>query len=357
MPHLIEFYKRAIAATRAGRRCVLGTVVYAQGSTPQKTGSVAFLEDGLPPSGTLGGGMVEAEGLRRMQNALDSGTPELFEYRLDDPYSRDAGPICGGVMKIFINPLAARSAGSLIAACRSHDDRRYGVVITVLAGTDSGTIRWHPSGNGHDPAISAEVIDGALRSERPRLFDLTDCPATFIEPIVGPPRLLVVGGGHVGQSVVEQGVRLGFEVTVLDDREEFAHSDLFPPNVTTVCGDIKRFVSALPQDASTYIVLVAKGHRPDAEALEGCIHGRAAYIGMIGSKRKTVSLRSHFLDEGLATPAEFDRIVAPIGFDIGAITVPEIGVAIAAQLVAARRLGRTGADSMHAAFQQIVHAQ
>jgi xanthine dehydrogenase accessory factor len=93
-------------------------------------------------------------------------------------------------------------------------------------------------------------------------------------------------------------------------------------------------------------VLVSKGHGPDALALEACIHSDWAYLGMIGSERKIRLLRTDFIERELATPDEFDRVVAPIGIAIGAITVEEIGVSIAAQLVAARRLDAGALDSL-----------
>jgi len=107
--------------------------------------------------------------------------------------------------------------------------------------------------------------------------------------------------------------------------------------VKAVQGDIKQLVQEFPQDDDTYIVLVSKGHRPDAEALEACIHSQVRYLGMIGSRRKIRFLRKHFLQDGLATTEEWDRLHSPIGYEIGAVSVSEIGVSIAAQLVAARR--------------------
>src|SRR5690606_28617112 len=166
---------------------------------------------------------------------------------------------------------------------------------------------------------------------------VTEAVTYFIEPVVAPPRLLVVGGGHVGQAVARQGHELGFEITVFDDRPEFARPELFPEGTTCAHGPLRELVEAFPKDADTYIVLVSKGHRPDAEALEGCIHSRPRFLGMIGSRRKVISLRDHFLAEGLCTEGEWSRIVTPIGYDIGAVTVPEIAVSIAAQLIAARR--------------------
>ncbi len=332
----MHIYREIVEIVNEGRSLVLVIVVSAQGSTPQKPGSKALIDDAGRQWGTLGGGLVEAEGLARMRRAMMAGAPELFDYRLDNTYSRDAGAICGGTMRIFTSPNPARNAQAYREALEAIERRERGALITCLR---TGSVQYVAEENANGAFKSREEFIALLASERNAILETAAGDSVFVEPIVAPARLLIVGGGHVGQEVAFQAVRLGFTVTVLDDREEFARPELFPPGVRTICGDTRQLVSEFPQDRDSYIVLVSKGHRPDAEALEGCIHGNAAYVGMIGSKRKLRFIRKHFVEDGIATVEEFDRVVAPIGYDIGAVTVPEIGVSIAAQLIAARRKG------------------
>jgi xanthine dehydrogenase accessory factor len=159
----------------------------------------------------------------------------------------------------------------------------------------------------------------------------------LLEPVVPRPLLLIAGGGHIGQALARQAVLIGFDVTVLDDRPEFADPARFPESATTRCAPVAESIASFPVARDTYIVIVMRGHRHDAEALEACIHAPAAYIGMIGSTRKAALMRQSFLEPGIATEEELDRVFAPIGLDIGAATVPEIATSIAAQLVAVRR--------------------
>jgi xanthine dehydrogenase accessory factor len=151
--------------------------------------------------------------------------------------------------------------------------------------------------------------------------------------------LLVVGAGHVGQAVAAQGRLLGFAIEVIDDRSEFATPARFAPGVTVRCGDIAREVAAFPVLKDTFVVLVTRGHQHDTVALRACIRRPAAYIGLIGSRRKVPLMRRQFLEAGWATAAEFDRVYAPVGLDLGAVTVPEIAASIIAQIVAVRRTG------------------
>lgn len=337
----MDIYRKALEWLEEGRVFAFGTVIHAEGSTPQKAGSKAILDSSGNQEGTLGGGLVEADGLSRMQKAINGQTVDLYEFRLDEDYSRAAGPICGGVMRLFTNPKTAENADSIRRALDALTRRERGVLLTVLDGEPqrAGTVAWVPVGNGASapPFVSQAVIDRCLQDEAPVVIRAESGEEVFLEPVAPMPRLLIVGAGHVGQAVARQGVELGFEVTVYDDRPNLATPDLFPPGVQTGHGDLRELVAAFPKDDDTYIVLVSKGHKPDAEALEACIHSRLAYLGMIGSKRKIHFLRENFIEEGLATPEVFDRVVAPIGYDIGAVTVPEIAVSIASQLIAARR--------------------
>lgn len=161
----------------------------------------------------------------------------------------------------------------------------------------------------------------------------------LIEPIVPDPRLLIVGGGHIGRALAAEAFRLGFETTVLDDRPECTDAALHPNGVATRCGGIAEEVGSFPIGPDTYIAIVTRGHRHDAEALAACVRSPAAYIGMIGSRRKVALLFEELIRSGRATAEELDRVCAPIGLDLGAVTVPEIAVSIAAQLVSVRRRG------------------
>ena len=345
----MDIVRKAIELIDTGESFSIGTVVHAQGSTPQKSGCKALLTRDGRQWGTLGGGMVEAEGLERMRQSIGAGKAELFEFRLDNDYSRAAGPICGGVMRILADPGASRNAEHYRAAVGAADRRERGLLVTTLGGDDPGNVIWlrEDQLNGACPLPNGEALARQLREESPGAVSLDPTTEVFVEPIIAPPRLLVVGGGHVGQVVVQQAAAIGFDVTLADDRPEFSRPELFPEGTRCLSGDLRKLVAEFPQDRDTYIVLVSKGHRPDAEALEACIHGNAGYIGMIGSRRKIRFLKKHFIETALCTEAEWDRIAAPIGLDIGAVTVPEIGVSIAAQLIAARRLGRLEGRAKH----------
>ncbi len=190
---------------------------------------------------------------------------------------------------------------------------------------------------GHHSSAERDNATGRKMSQSPAASGPDGGLEVFAEPVLPCPLLLIAGGGHVGQALAVQAAQVGFQVTVLDDRPEFADPARFPPGVRVCCGPPAEQLARLAMDADTYVVIVTRGHQHDAEALAACIHGRSAYLGMIGSRRKVALIRQSFLDGGLATEGEFARVFAPVGLEIGAVTVPEIATSIVAQLIAVRR--------------------
>ena len=338
----MDTYREIIRLAAEGLPCALGLIVYTQGSTPQKAGAKGLLFGSGPLYGTLGGGMVEAKGLALMRAALSGAPPEMMEMRLDDEYSRQAGPICGGLMQILIFKPCEDSVDAYRRALEADRVGQRGALLTTLSRESNppGRAFWVPEA---DASVASPIPDSDLqdciRRETPQRVTTGAGEEIFVEPVVKPPRLLIVGGGHVGQDIARRTVTLGFSVTVTDDRAEFTRRELFPEDVAVIRGDVGEVIGEFPKGRDAYIVIVSRGHGVDALALDACIHSDVGYLGMIGSQRKVQLLRMSFLDGKLATLEEWDRMFAPIGIDAGAVTVPEIGVSVAAQLVAVRRKG------------------
>jgi xanthine dehydrogenase accessory factor len=165
-------------------------------------------------------------------------------------------------------------------------------------------------------------------------------PATlYVEAFRAPERLIVVGAGHIAVPLVRHAVELGFRVTVLDDREDFATPERFSPAAAVLRADFERDPFAgLVIDTATFVVLVTRGHRWDFDCLRRLIDAPALprYVGMIGSRRRVRAAFGALLDAGYARDT-LARVRAPIGIEIGAETPEEIAISIAAELVAVRR--------------------
>jgi xanthine dehydrogenase accessory factor len=166
----------------------------------------------------------------------------------------------------------------------------------------------------------------------------------FVEVQERPPHLIIVGAGHIAIPLASIAKTCDFQVTVLDDRPQYAHTARFPTADQVIAGPFRQELDKLRQgkaqfDNDTYIVLVTRGHQYDVESLLEVLDDPLAYIGMIGSQRR---IRAVFelLEKEQGIPAEkFDRVYAPIGLDIGAITPAEIGVCIMAEIINVMRRG------------------
>ncbi len=158
----------------------------------------------------------------------------------------------------------------------------------------------------------------------------------FVEPLITTPNLVVVGAGHIGAAVAQLGKFLGFHVIVLDDRPEFVTPENMPHADERFSGDIVSKMRELDITPRTYVVLVTRAHTLDAALLGAIVDKPAAYIGMLGSKRRVITVVDNLKKQG-ASEAALARVHAPIGMEIHAETPQEIAVSIMAEIIAARR--------------------
>ena len=165
----------------------------------------------------------------------------------------------------------------------------------------------------------------------------------YIDVVASNPTLVVVGAGHVAMPVAEIGHLCGFRVVVLDDRPEMASEERFPHAAERIAGDIAKTLHTLTITPNTYIVIITRGHAYDEAALRAVINSPAAYVGMIGSRRKVRTTFDRLLADGIPEK-QIQRVHAPIGLNIGAQTPAEIAVSILAEIVMQRQKEQRAAD-------------
>jgi len=338
-----DLYQTIADLAEAGQTFALVVVLSDHGSTPRKAGAKAIVDAGGTIHGTIGGGLLEDEARRVALRAIESGRAEVFDFHFDGKSAREGDPVCGGTMRILVNPASASHRAAYAAAAEARRSRRRGVLTTCVhrlgAGAAGGarvSVEWIPGDGAGVPEAHVDSAD------------------FLIEPLIPPPLLLVVGGGHVGQALARQAVPVGFDVVVIEDRPEFADPARFPGALAVRCGDVAEELRRFPLDGDTYVALVSRGHRTDAAALAACVREpRLAYIGMMGSRRKVALLRKEFIETGVATAAQFDRVHAPIGLDIGAESPAEIAASIVAELVAVLRKSNIFAGDSPAARRKV----
>ncbi|HZZ71208.1 MAG TPA: XdhC family protein, partial [Pirellulales bacterium] len=326
-----EFLEQLIGAVEGGREVCYCRLVETRGSTPQKAGAAMLVFASGAQFGTLGGGCVEAEVKRRALALLPAGRAEVLTFQLDNDYGWDDGLICGGRMQIVVDPL------------RPHERLDYFKALLGLANTGATEAIAFESRSADEPVPGALLCDaeGNLAAARPEsapaaLFErvraalkpLATRPRPYVErgvsylPLLPRCRLLIVGGGHVGQALGKLAHELDFAVWVVDDRADAISAERFPQAERRIHGPIGEALRQVEITPSTYCVIVTRGHNHDEEALLRLIDRGAGYLGMIGSQRKIKLIFSDLLNEGVPA-ASLAKVHAPLGIDIGSQTVPE----------------------------------
>lgn len=284
--------------SREGTRAIACLVVRARGSTPQSAGALMLVDEAANTFGTIGGGCVEAEVRRRALEMMQQGRTGVLTFKLDHDYGWDDGLICGGTIDVAVTAIPA--------------------VEFIHWAIDA-------SESGREASLVFEI-------------ETETGPAVFTLSLPARPRLLIAGAGHIGQAVARLALDLEFDVTIYDDRADLLEK-LAPPGCTCVSGDIAENLARAAIGNDTYCLIVTRGHRHDEQALEAVVGGGAKYIGMIGSRRKVKLIFDDLVERGV-DPRDLESVRAPVGLDIGAVTVEEIAVSIAAQLVEVRRAAR-----------------
>ena len=300
MSELVPILETLLADARSGRRAALCTVVRTQGSTPQRPGAAMLVRDDFATVGTLGGGCVEAEVRHRAFEDMQKEPHGcLHHFVLDHDYTREDGLICGGHMDVAVMPITPSTDLALFERALEQSRKR------------------EPS------SLPLEVFHEGKRLK-------------YVVHLEISPVLVIAGAGHVGQAVAKVAAELGFQVVVIDDRADFATGERFPADTELIVGPIAESLRRYPINPSCYVVIVTRGHRYDYEALEAVIGRDAGYIGMIGSTRKVQAVFKDLASSGVSQEL-LETVHAPIGLAIGAVTVPEIAVSIAAELIQVRR--------------------
>lgn len=182
-----------------------------------------------------------------------------------------------------------------------------------------------------------EKAKDALETGNLQVIKISEKETYLIEPYFPEPRLIVLGGGHIAKPLVEFGARAGFSVTVADDRPSFANTERFPDAEKVICESFEKCFDLINLNKSTFVVIVTRGHRHDMDCLRQVLKYDNAYVGMIGSKRRVRSVMEQMISEGYSEE-KVNKVNAPIGIEIGAVTPDEIAFSIIAQVIKYRRL-------------------
>jgi xanthine dehydrogenase accessory factor len=335
-----------------GERFALAVLVDAHGSTPQRVGARLLVRADGSTLGTLGGGCIEAEVWEVAKEAIKTGRASVLDFELNEDIAVDYGLACGGTERIVVDPTFAPPDLPLVRElARAALGERRGVLVSVVEGLPSPEIAtriavWEDGARDGGLGImdddAVELARSLIAAPRPRstLVTLSGGTQVFADVFAEPPEVVIVGAGHVGRAVATVAHTLGYRMTVIDDRTDFANGDRFPEADTVIADDIERAMDGHAMTRNSAVIIVTRGHKYDYQALSAAARSRAGYVGLMGSRRKVTLIYRQLIADGVA-PDRLRDIHAPIGLDIGAVSPEEIAVSIMAE-VTMHRLGGGG---------------
>ena len=351
-----EVFRAAVDELEKGEPVVVATVVRTKGSTPQKPGAKLLVRRDASGVGTLGGGCVEGDIWFAANQLMKRGGPsEYRDYELNEDLAAEDGLVCGGTMFFLIDPVyrpddyldiareidgAYRGEGAVaVASLVQPADGQSAAIGAKLLVREDGTAEGTLGSEELDRDAARKARDLMVLG-RNEYVVAKNGAEYFVEAYTTPPQMVLCGGGHVSKAIAPLAKTVGFRVFVTDDREEFANSGRFPDVDRVVAAKPEDALSQLPINPNTFIIIATRGHRFDNVALEAAARTPAKYVGLLGSRRKTILIYEDLFRAGM--PAERVReIRSPIGLDIRARTPEEIAVSIIAEVLMFR-LGGTG---------------
>ena len=351
-----EVFHEAVNRLEKGESVVVATVIRTKGSTPQKPGAKLLVRQDGTGAGTLGGGCVEGDiWFAAKQLMQQGGEAEYREYELNEELAAEDGLVCGGTMYFLIDPVY--TPGDYLPYAREIDFAYKGegavALATVIKSGNDGKSRIgdklfiRENGMTEGTLGNLETDKGAIEKAKILMihgrneYVMTASGAEyFIEAYTTPPQLVICGGGHVSRALASLAKPLEFRLFITDDREEFANEDRFPEADIIVSEKPEDALPNLPINPNTFIVVATRGHRYDNSALLAAAKTPARYVGLMGSKRKTILIYEDLMRSDLSLD-RIREIRSPIGLDIKARTPEEIAISIMSEVLMFR-LGGSG---------------
>lgn len=344
---MYDIYREISALLQRGDSLAVATIFDKSGSAPRTEGAKMVVRADGSIVGTIGGGRLEARVIERAVRAISDRETAILSFDLTSEDAAGSDMICGGSGEVLIDFIDAGAPLNLEiyeAAARIMGSGAKGWLVTVLGLTleDSSVMRQQglvmPDGTllgklDCDPYLMEKLVAGpakiTLHSEA------FGGQRFLVEPLRSGGTVYIFGAGHISQKLAPLCEGVGFKTVVFDDREDYANRDRFPIPIEIVVIDSFKRLPELAIDSDSYLVIVSRGHLYDKHILEQVLRTQAAYIGMIGSRRKRDLVYEEILSHGVSQE-DLIRVHAPIGTNIGAETPEELAISIVGELIQVR---------------------
>ena len=331
-----DVFGRVVHEMEEQHDIMLVTIVTSLGSAPRKAGSQMLVSANGRLAGTIGGGNIEYLSEHMACDLLAQKTSSLHSFSLNEKDTDGLGMICGGDVDVWFqyispeNDVWRETARVVVAAAES---KQGGWLIQNLTGANPCLL------SAHKELIAGELPDDADALCTSKCAQIGD---NFSMPLPRRERVYIFGGGHIAQALVPILASVDFTPIVFDNRPEYANPALFPQAEHIILGDYLAISDYVQLDPEDYVAVMTHGHSHDFEVQAQVLRHELAYVGVVGSARKTRAVNERLHSVGI--PAEKTAAVhTPIGTKIGADTPAEIAVSIAGELIAVRAERRAAA--------------
>jgi xanthine dehydrogenase accessory factor len=322
----------------AGKKVAVATVVQAYGSAPRRAGAkMAISEDG-EFVGSVSGGCVENDVVEHARQVIEEDHPRLVPYGISDEMAFNVGLACGGQIEVFIQPFGkAFPTEKPVAFAYVVDGPEQGNGLLAWEfGKHRGSVG---QGDAFDERVARDAI-ALLKDGRPGQLRYDDAPQgptrLFVDTYPAQPTIIIFGGVHTGVALAQQAKQVGgFRVVVVDARGAWATPERFPSADEIHVMHADDYLKGHPLTAQSYVAVLSHDPKLDDPALFGALQSDARFVGAIGSPKTQRERRERLKSAGLSDE-QLARLYGPVGLDIGAQSPEEIGLAILAQIVAAK---------------------
>ena len=312
---------------------MLVTIIADQGSAPRGAGSQMLVGSEGRIIGTIGGGAVEGKSDAMARQLLQEKRSCCHLFQLHAGAKENIGMVCGGDVRVLFQYISGSDGQWQTLAAKT---------LQMIAARQSGWLALKTDGSapsllsGNGEAVLGNTISGKTDKNGWKPEQSKD---VFCLPLPIGERAIIFGGGHCAQALAPLLHTVGFRVTVFEERAEYGCRENFPTAEQIIIGDYTRIEDHLQFTDDDYIVVMTNGHSYDLEVLDQVLRGDFAYVGVIGSRKKTAAVNQKLRERGVCEDA-IARVHTPIGMPIKAVTPEEIAVSIAGELIYTRALRR-----------------
>ncbi len=304
-----SIFNKVIYSIHENQDLVLVVIVEDSGSSPRGKGSMMLVGKNGYVLGTIGGGAIEYKAIEEAKQCIKGRSSRTERYYLSTE-DKALGMACGGEVTVYFQYIGAE------------DKTWESLAVDVLKLIGSGDGGWLKIDMSEQKITVSETEE---ESEKDVAF----------LPVEKEERAFIFGGGHIALDLVPILKSCGFSVTVFDDREEYAKAERFPNAERVFCGDYKNIKEYISFRRDDFVAIVTNGHSHDFDVEEQILRYDLAYVGVIGSRKKTASVNARLEAAGISKEV-LSTVHTPIGLDIKAVTPAEIAVSIAAEMIKVR---------------------